>query len=249
VAGRRLFLAALAGVAALILPAAEAGAQQRRAARPPAARPAAPQDWTRIAVRTPEGGVRIGNPAAVVKLIEYGSITCPHCAAFANGGGTAGLYAHVRSGRVSWEYRPYMIFPTDPAIFAALGCLPPRQYFGAVEQLYATQQSWASLAQAHIDANRSQLQGMGGPQRSIALFRASQVEGLFRARGLSAAQVNACITNPANLQRVAEISRQGAQRYGVQGTPTFFINGAQTIPVEFWSELEPLLIQAGARGR
>ena len=241
--GGRMFAAALAALAIFSLPAAEAAAQQRR----PAARPAVARDWLQVAVRTPEGGVRVGNPAAPVKLVEYGSITCPHCAAFANQGGTAGLYAHVRTGRVSWEYRPYMIFPTDPGVFAALGCLAPGQFFGAVEQLYATQQSWASLAMAHIEANRSQLQGMSEPQRSVALFRAGQLDGLFRARGLAPVQINACIASPVNLRRVAEITRTGAQRYGVRGTPTFFINGVQTAPVEFFYELEPLLIQAGAR--
>jgi 2-hydroxychromene-2-carboxylate isomerase len=140
-----------------------------------------------------------------------------------------------------------MIFPTDPAVFAALGCLPPGQFFGAVEQLYATQRTWASRAMAYIEANRTQLQAMGPPQQSVALFRASQLDGLFRARGLAPAQLNACIANPANLRRVAQITREGAQRYRVQGTPTFFINGTQAGAIEFFSELEPLLIQAGAR--
>ena len=245
--GGRLFAAAIAALALVTLPAAEAAAQQRRPAGRPAARPAAQQDWTRVAARTPQGGVRLGNPAAPVKLIEYGSITCPHCAAFANQGGTAGLYAHVRSGRVSWEYRPYMIFPTDPGIFAALGCAAPGQFFGLVDQLYATQRTWASRVQAYIEANRTQLQRMASPAQSAALFRAAQIDGLFRARGMTPAQLNACIGNEANLRRVAQITRDGNQRYGVQGTPTFFINGTQQNAIEYFSELEPLLVQAGAR--
>ena len=64
--GGRLFAAAFAALALVSLPATEAAAQQRRAA----ARPAVARDWTRIAVRTPEGGVRMGHPAAPVKLIE-----------------------------------------------------------------------------------------------------------------------------------------------------------------------------------
>lgn len=241
----RSLLAALAAVTALALPASDAAAQ-RRAARAAPARPAV-QDWTRVAVRTPEGGVRMGNPAAPVRLVEYGSITCPHCAAFANQGGNAGLYRHVRSGRVSWEYRPYMIFPTDPAVFAALGCLPPGQFFGAVEQLYATQRTWASRAMAYVEANQSQLASMSVPQQSVALFRAAQLEPLFRARGLTPARLNACIGNVANLRAVAQATRVAQQRYSVQGTPTFFVNGTQAGAIEFFSELEPVLIQAGAR--
>jgi len=242
---RRLFLAALAAVAVLAVPVSEADAQQRRAARP-AARPAVARDWTRVAVRTPEG-VRIGNPAATVRLVEYGSITCPHCAAFANQGGTVGLYRHVRTGRVSWEYRPYMIFPTDPGLFAALNCLPPGAFFPTVEQLYATQQTWVGRVQNYLEANQAQVVSMSIPARSAAMFRASQVEGLFRARGMTAAQLNACITNPANLQRIASNTQRASARLNIPGTPTFYVNGVQAQGIEFFSQLEPLLLRAGAR--
>ena len=67
--GRRLLLAALAVVAVLIVPAADSVAQQRRVAQHRSvARPAAAPNWTRVAVRTPEGGFRMGNPAARVKV-------------------------------------------------------------------------------------------------------------------------------------------------------------------------------------
>jgi protein-disulfide isomerase len=240
-------LAGLAAVVALALPVADAAAQ-RRAARAAPARPAAARDWTRVAVRTPEG-VRIGNPAAAVRLVEYGSITCPHCAAFANQGGNAGLYGHVRSGRVSWEYRPYMIFPTDPGLFAALNCLPPGAFFPTVEQLYATQRTWVGRVQAYLEANQAQVVSMSIPARAAAMFRASQVEGLFRARGMTAAQINACITNPANLQRIASNTQRASARLNIPGTPTFFVNGVQAGAIEFFSELEPVLIRAGARGQ
>ena len=242
---RSLLLGALAAVAVLGAPLSEAAAQQRRAARP-AARPAVARDWTRVAVRTPEG-VRIGNPAAQVKLVEYGSITCPHCAAFANQGGTAGLYRHVRTGRVSWEYRPYMIFPTDPGLFAALNCLPPAAFFPTVEQLYATQQTWVGRVQNYLQANQSQVVAMSIPARAAAMFRAGQLDGYFRARGMTPAQINACITNPANLQRVAANTQRASQRLNIPGTPTFYVNGVQAQAIEYFSQLEPLLIRAGAR--
>lgn len=238
---RHLLLAALAAVTALAAPVSDAAAQQRRTARPAVAR-----DWTRVAVRTLEG-VRIGNPAAQVKLVEYGSITCPHCAAFANEGGTAGLYRHVRTGRVSWEYRPYMIFPTDPGLFAALNCLPPGAFFPTVEQLYATQQTWLGRVQNYLEANQAQVVSMSIPARSAAMFRAGQLDGYFRARGMTAAQINACITNPANLQRVATNTQRANQRLNIPGTPTFYVNGVHAEGVGYWQQLEPLLIRAGAR--
>ncbi len=239
----RILLAALAAMAMLTVPAAEAAAQQRRAARPAAP---ARVDWVRTAVRTPEG-VRIGNPAARVRLVEYGSITCPHCAAFANEGGTAGLYAYIRTGRVSWEYRPYMIFPTDPGLFAALNCLPPAAFFGTVEQLYATQRTWVGRVQTYLEANQAQVVSMSIPQRAVALFRASQLESLFLARGMSRPQINACVASPANLQRVANLAQRANRLYAIPGTPTFYINGVHAEGVGYWAQLEPLLIRAGAR--
>jgi protein-disulfide isomerase len=208
---------------------------QRRAARPAAP---ARVDWLRTAVTTPAGGVRIGNPAARVRLVEYGSITCPHCAHFAREA-TASLYAQVRTGRVSWEYRPIMIFPTDPGLFALLSCQGPGAWFGSIEQLYASQPNWVGRAQAYIDANGAQLQAMGLVQRSTALMRAAGLDAFFRQRGMAPASFNACLANPRNQQRIADISAR-AGREGVQSTPSFSINGRMTQAGD-WQSLEPLL--------
>ena len=58
-------------------------------------------DWTETVAATPEGGFRMGNPEAPVKLVEYASITCPHCAEFAEQGTSALRDQYVKSGRVS----------------------------------------------------------------------------------------------------------------------------------------------------
>ena len=87
---------------------------RRRPARCPppsrraSARRAAQRDWTQTVARTPEGGFRMGNPDAPVKMIEYLSLTCPHCAAISRGERRDALIRdYVRSGRVSIEYRNY----------------------------------------------------------------------------------------------------------------------------------------------
>src|SRR3954469_1111222 len=136
----RTFAAALLAMAALAMPASSP-AQHRRA-------PVAQRDWSLVATRTPEGGVRIGNPAAPMKLVEYGSISCPHCAAFSGEAAAALRTRYVRTGRASWEYRPYLIFPTDPGLFMLLSCLAPARFFPATEALYATQSQWYGRVQA-----------------------------------------------------------------------------------------------------
>src|SRR3546814_9181159 len=67
----------------------------------PAAQAEAAKDWTKTVARTPEGGFRVGNPDAPVKLVEYGSLTCDHCAHFAEEATPKLLGQYVRSGRVS----------------------------------------------------------------------------------------------------------------------------------------------------
>ena len=233
----------LAALAALAVTAAVPAEAQRRAVP---ARPAPAGDWVRTAVRTPEGGVRIGNPAARARLIEYGSITCPHCAAFAREA-TARLYTYVRGGQVSWEYRPYMIFPTDPGIFALLGCQAPHAFFGTVEQLYATQPNWTALAMNYLEGNQAQLDAMDVNARAAALVRASRVDGLFAARGMSRGQIDTCLASRANLTRIADIAERANSTYEIQGTPTFILNGRVT-QAGNWAQLEPLLRAAiGAR--
>jgi len=229
----RAIPAALAAAALLAMPAASPAQH----ARPRAA--VAQRDWSLIAVRTPEGGFRIGNPAAPVKLVEYGSISCPHCAAFSAEGALALRTRHVRSGRVSWEYRPYLIFPTDPGIFMLLNCAGPARFFAATEQLYATQNDWYGRVRA-LPADQLQRIGALPPlEQAAALVHAAGLDLFFRARGLTPAQINACLADHAGIERLAAISRH-ANDLGVQGTPTFFING-RSIGTVAWARLEPML--------
>ena len=229
----RNLAAAFAALSLLAIPASTSA--QR--ARPRA--PAAQRDWSLVAVRTPEGGVRIGNPAAPVKLIEYGSITCPHCAEFSIQAGEALRTRHVRSGRVSWEYRPYLIFPTDPGIFMLLNCIAPAHFFPATDELYAIQRAWVGRVQALSNAQFQQIEGLGPNQQAAALVRAAGLDAFFRARGLAAPQLNACLANRAGIERLVQITRH-ANELGVQGTPTFFING-RNVGTQDWARLEPML--------
>jgi protein-disulfide isomerase len=226
-------LAALAALAMLAAPASGPAAARRSRA------PAAHRDWSLVTMRTPEGGVRIGNPAAPVKLIEYGSITCPHCAAFSAEAGPALRAGQVRAGRLSWEYRPYLIFPTDPAIFMLLNCLPPTRFFPAAEALYASQRQWFGRVQALPPAELQRLQALPPIQMSAAMVRAAGLDAFFRARGLSAAQINACLANGAALQRLVGITRH-ANELGLEGTPSFFING-RSVGTPDWARLQPML--------
>lgn len=226
----RLALAALAAAAAA-LPAALVPAQ------PAAAQ--ANRDWTRTVVRTPDGGFRMGNPNSAVKLIEYGSITCPHCAQFSAEASAALRSRYIRSGRVSFEYRPYLIFPTDPGTFMLLNCLGPAGFFPTAEQLYAEQASWSARFRGLPRAEVERIRALPPLEQSAAIARAAGIDQYFRRRGMTAARVDACLADQAGLDRLVEINRR-AEQLGVRGTPSFLLNGRLIGPQE-WSTLEPML--------
>jgi len=233
----RLSLAA----AFLALTAAPAGVAVAQTGTPSTA--PAPTDWTTRIERTAEGGHRMGNPQAPVKLVEYASIGCSHCADFNSAAGEALRERHVRSGRVSWEVRPYIISPGDPGMFLLLQCQAPEHFFATSDRLFATQQAW----QARIDAAMPQLRTLPDVLSQMrGVTRASGVDQLFKERGMSEAQIAACLADEAGLERIVE-AQEAAMEMGVEGTPTFFINGRMLPPVD-WAQLEPMLAAEPAAG-
>ena len=83
---------------------------------PGGARIAPAVNWTRTVVATPEGGFRMGNPNAKVKLVEYGSLACPHCRHFEQTGYKPLVQTYVRTGRVSYEFRNLLLNAPDLAV-------------------------------------------------------------------------------------------------------------------------------------
>jgi protein-disulfide isomerase len=199
-------------------------------------------DWTQMVQETPEGGYRMGNPDAPVKLIEYASITCHVCAEFSEAAHEELVGQFVKSGQVSWEYRPYMLFPTDPGMFLLLRCQGPQPFFGLAEQLYATQAEWSARTRSLPAAQLQALSAMSPPQQAGALVKAIRMDEFFRQRGLPAARIDQCLGDQAGLQKLAEITSRG-NTDGVSGTPTFLING-ELAGVTAWSALKPRLRQA-----
>src|SRR5688500_3726148 len=71
-------------------------------------KPPAGGDWSQVYNFTEAGGMLMGNPDAKIRLIEYGSLTCPHCAEFEEKGGLQLVEKYVKSGQVAWEFRNYV---------------------------------------------------------------------------------------------------------------------------------------------
>jgi protein-disulfide isomerase len=201
-------------------------------------------DWTETVAATPEGGFLMGNPEAPVKLVEYASITCPHCAEFAEQGTPTLRDQYVKSGRVSWEYRPYMIFPTDAGIFSLLKCQAaqsPASFFQLAEQLYSDQQNWVGKYQAQPPEVMQQLSNLPPKERSAAMVRATGLEEFFRQRGMPVERIVSCLADETSLTQLAEQTDRATSQEGVTGTPSFFINGRMVPDAGTWDTLQPAL--------
>ena len=199
--------------------------------------------WTQVVSQTEQGGFRMGNPNAPVKLVEYASISCHVCQEFAEAATDRLEDVYVSSGQVSWEYRPFVLFPSDPGLFMLLRCQGPTPYFRLVEELYEQQPQWMARLQSLPPAQMQQLEGMSPNARAAFMVRATDLEGFFRQRGMPQARLDSCLADSQAIVQLAEQTRVGAEQDGVSGTPSFFINGTRQ-DVTTWSALEPRLRSA-----
>jgi protein-disulfide isomerase len=214
---------------ALALPASSSEAQRRGVARA--------QDWTRVAARTPEGGFRMGNPSAPVKVVEYLSLTCPHCAAFAHEG-SAGLLGYVRTGRVSIEYRNYFLNGVDISASMLARCASPVNYFAMVHTLLGSQPAWMGRTRNVTEQQRQELSQLPPLQVAQRLVPLLGLDVVGQRYGITPALRRRCMTQ-ASLSQLEQV-RTAGDRLGVEGTPTFFINGVKA-NTNTWSGLEPML--------
>lgn len=222
-------LAAFVALLALAVPAAVAA---QGAARP------AQRDWTQVVAQTPEGGFRMGNPQAAVRVVEFLSLTCPHCADFARTGATP-MLSYVRSGRVSIEYRNFVLNGLDLAAAFLSRCAAPQQYFHLTHAILASQRQWIERMQALTAAQQQEMQGQSPLETMRRVVAASGLDALAARYGLNADQQRACLSNQAGFDRVIEMQQAG-NRYGINGTPTFAING-RIVSANTWPAIEPLL--------
>jgi len=225
---RRAFLVMLA--LSLVAPAA---------AKAPV-RPAPARDWSKSFAVSGAGGFVMGNPKAKMKVVEYGSLTCPHCRHFAQDAVRKFVTQYVRTGRASYEFRPMVLNSTDLAATLVGRCAGPSRFFPIMERLYATQPVWTARTEAITDAEFAAI-----PENRIALRMAekAQLFGLARSAGIPDARARACLTSDAAQTRIVELY-QAAMDAGVKGTPTFFLNGKQ-VPVWDWNSLKQELGKAG----
>ena len=205
--------------------------------------PPAGKAWSDVVSTTPEGGVRMGNPDAAVKLVEYASFTCPHCAKFAADGADALRQRYVDTGKVSWEFRAVTIHGAlDVPLILLMNCRPPDVYFPIAEQLFADQSAMLDKVQAKLtSAEQQRLQALPPADQFKAVADDAGMYAFFGQRGLPRAKAEQCLAD----QKATDALTANQQRYttvdNITGTPTFFVNGQMQDGLTTWAQLEPRL--------
>jgi protein-disulfide isomerase len=213
---------------------------------PAAARPAkapVPHDWSKTVVATPEGGFRMGNPNAKLRLVEYGSLACPHCRHFEETGYKPLVQRYVRTGRVSYEFRNLLLNAPDLSVSLLAHCAGPARFFPMTEVVYATQPQWFRRVGGMSDAQKAELEKMSDAERNIRVGEIAGFTQIAARFGVARARARQCLADPKGLERLLGITK-AAEDAGINHTPTFLINGDVT-EAATWDQLEPLLKQAG----
>jgi protein-disulfide isomerase len=150
----------------------------------------------------------IGNSSAPVTIVEYASLTCPHCAHFETNVLPAVKTELIDSGKVRLIYRDY---PLDGlALRAAMmvRCAGPERTFGFLDLLFSRQAAWIK-------------NDMASSVAALATLGAQA--------GMSESEFNACLANQ-DIQNAVTQSRLDAERlYKINSTPSFLINGRLTV--------------------
>ena len=216
---RRNVLSSLAAIPAVaLLAACSDSGEQAKAADVKPADPAAPaKPATPAAAKVPEsqGNVdmaellkpgalpdkQLGKDDAKVTIVEYASMTCPHCAHFAATTFPDLKKKYIDTGKARYILREFPFDPSAEAGFMLARCAKDN-YFPMVDVLFAQQANWVGVSNT-----------------KDALLQISKLAGFTQE------SFEACLTDQKLLDDVRSVQKRGADEFKVDSTPTFFING------------------------
>lgn len=197
-------------------------------------------DWTQTVTQTDAGGFLMGNPDAPVKLVEYASMTCSHCAEFAETGARPLIDKYVKAGQVSFEIRNFVRDPADLAAALLARCSGPGPFFQLTDQMFAAQEQWIGRLQEMSPAQQQQMSGLPPQQQVAAVAEQAGLVQFARVRGVPAEKAQQCLGNQAEVDRLVQMQQQAVKDLpNFPGTPTFTINGEMVENAGTWALLEP----------
>lgn len=207
-------------------------------------------DWSQVYNMTEAGGMLMGNPNAKIRLIEYGSLTCPHCAEFEKEGGPQLVDKYVKSGQVAWEFRNYVRDAVDLTATLISRCNGAKTFFPLTRALFHDQQQWIGRVQEIPQERLTALQQLPPQKQFLELAQASGLQDYAAARGIPLAKSNQCLSDQNAVNQLVQMTSDVTTQFpNFQGTPSFVIGGKLLEKTAKWEALEPQLQAAlGERG-
>lgn len=181
---------------------------------------ATPADQAKVTVISTDR--TLGNPKAPIVMVEYAAPTCPICARFNNELFSQLKANYIDTGKVYYVFRVFPLQSVDVAAEAMARCLPEKSYFQFIDLLYRNQPLW--------DPDGYQIPDVHG-----ALVK------MGRMAGMSPEQVDQCIGNQQEQQRITAVGQDATAQYEINGTPTFIVNGQIHSTFANWQELKDYL--------
>jgi protein-disulfide isomerase len=159
-----------------------------------------------------DAGVAFGNPAAKVKVVEYASASCSHCAAFDRDVFPAFKAKYIDTGLVRYEFREFLTSPEQyaAAAFALARCAGPAKYMSVVEAAFRGQTEMFAT------------QDMRGPLLKVA-----------QSAGMNEDQFTKCVSDPAALKAISDRVQKAITVDHIEGTPTILVDGKTVGSGEF----------------
>ncbi|MBP9181494.1 MAG: DsbA family protein [Fuscovulum sp.] len=170
-----------------------------------AAGPVLGQETTTAAAAPEIKDFSLGSPDAKVKIVEYASFTCPHCAAFHADVFKQLKADYIDTGKVHFTLRE--VYFDRYGLWAAMmaRCGGDLKYFPITDILFGTQSEWAAT---------------DDPTVAVANIRT-----IGLSAGMTAEQLDACMQDAATAEGLVKRFEENMKADGVEGTPTLFING------------------------
>jgi protein-disulfide isomerase len=164
----------------------------------------------------------MGSPTAKVQVVEYASLSCPHCGHFNETVFPTLKTKYIDTGKVRYTLKEML---TEPMQVAALGfmmarCAGPSKYFDVVDQVFRSQSRWSS-----------------GNIKPI-------FQEIGAANGVDAAKFDTCMTDQAAFDAVNLRAGRASEQDGVNSTPTLFINGVKVETPRTPAELDAAIAKA-----
>lgn len=209
----------------------------------PGAAQTAATAWADKVSQSQVGGHVLGNAAAPQKIVEYMSYTCPHCAAFEQDSNPALANGFIANGKTSIEVRNFIRDPVDLTVALLARCGEPRSFFRRHKGLLASQRTWLGKAGSlGREGQAAWYQGDTNTRLQRIARDLDLYDELRRHAPLATdAQIDACLINKAEQNKVLAMTKFATDTVKVLGTPSFTLNGKLLADVYDWKSLEPQL--------